>query len=109
QRGHIVYSDDAGTSWTQATVPVSVDLTAVAFSGTSSGWVAGHDGVVLATHDGGATWTKRLAGKQADEIALRHYAGRASATPQEARALLRARAASAERHAQPFLDVLFQS
>lgn len=108
-RGHIVYSDDGGTSWTQAAVPVSVDLAAVNFAGPTSGWAVGHDGVVLATHDGGTTWTKRLAGKQCDEIALRHYADRASATPEGARALVRARTQSAQAHAQPFLDVLFEN
>ena len=32
QRGHIVYSDDAGKSWQQAEVPVSSDLVAVYFA-----------------------------------------------------------------------------
>ena len=31
QRGHILYSDDAGQNWQQADVPVSSDLTAVQF------------------------------------------------------------------------------
>ncbi len=32
QRGHILYSDDAGKHWQQAAVPVSADLNAVSFS-----------------------------------------------------------------------------
>ncbi len=31
QRGHIIYSDNQGESWQQATVPVSSDLTAASF------------------------------------------------------------------------------
>ena len=41
QRGHIVYSDDQGKSWTQASVPVSSDLLAVHFPTPQKGgpWV----------------------------------------------------------------------
>ena len=109
QRGIVVYSGDGGATWTQAAVPVGVDLTALSFPRPATGWAAGHGGVILATRDGGATWTRCLAGKQADEAALHHYAGRASPTPDEARALQRARTQSAERRAQPFLDVQFES
>ncbi len=108
RRGTVVYTSDGGATWTQATVPVSVDLTAVCFPRPATGWAVGHGGVAIETRDGGATWTKRLAGKQADEIALRHYASRTSPTPQERHALARARTQSAERHAQPFLDVMFE-
>jgi photosystem II stability/assembly factor-like uncharacterized protein len=57
QRGHIVYSDDAGQRWQQAEVPVSSDLVAVSFPDASNGWAVGHDGVVLRTKDGGKHWT----------------------------------------------------
>ena len=46
QRGHILYSDDAGRRWQQAEVPVSSDLVAVHFPSASQGWAVGHDGVV---------------------------------------------------------------
>src|SRR5580765_4846300 len=49
QRGHILSSDDQGKTWTQASVPVSVDLLAVHFPTPGKGWVVGHSGVVLAT------------------------------------------------------------
>ena len=63
QRGHILYSDDAGRSWTQAQVPVSSDLTAVAFANASQGWAVGHDGVILHSADAGATWKRQLDGR----------------------------------------------
>jgi len=63
QRGHIVFSDDQGKTWTQADVPVSSDLTALSFPSSQRGWAVGHDGVVLATADGGRTWTRQLDGR----------------------------------------------
>jgi photosystem II stability/assembly factor-like uncharacterized protein len=108
-RGNIVYSDDSGATWRQAVVPVSVDLLGVSFPGPKVGWAVGHGGVVLATRDGGATWTKQLAGKQAAEIAQRYYKGRNAPTPEERRALEQATAQLTQSGAQPFLDVLFES
>jgi photosystem II stability/assembly factor-like uncharacterized protein len=64
QRGHVVYSDDRGRTWAQAEVPVSSDLTSLAFPTAQRGWAVGHDGVILATVDGGRTWTKQLDGRQ---------------------------------------------
>lgn len=68
QRGHVVYSDDAGNSWTQAAVPVSSDLTAVTFPSPNMGWAVGHDGVVLHSSDGGATWSKQFDGRAAGQV-----------------------------------------
>lgn len=65
QSGHIVYSDDQGKSWKQAVVPVSSDLLAVTFPSEKNGWAVGHDGVVLHTTDGGATWVKQFDGHDA--------------------------------------------
>ncbi len=72
-RGHIIYSDDNGESWTQAKVPVRSDLTAVDFPTPDQGWVGGHEGVILHTADGGETWTKQLDGYQFNDMALAHY------------------------------------
>jgi photosystem II stability/assembly factor-like uncharacterized protein len=63
QRGHIVYSDDAGRTWMQAKVPVSSDLVAVAFPSASLGWAVGHDGVILHSTDSGVTWSRQLDGR----------------------------------------------
>lgn len=79
QRGHIVYSDDQGTSWNQATTPVSSDLTAVTFPTPQQGWAVGHDGVVLHSSDGGVTWSKQLDGRSAAQLIERYYAEHAPA------------------------------
>ena len=65
QRGHVIFSDDAGGAWTQAKVPVSSDLTAVWFADAKHGWAVGHDGVILASEDAGETWTMQLTGDSA--------------------------------------------
>ena len=71
ERGTILYSDDAGKSWRQASVPVSVSLTALQFVDARNGWAVGHQGVVLHSGDGGVTWTRQLDGVQAAALALR--------------------------------------
>ncbi|MGN5520082.1 YCF48-related protein [Halopseudomonas sp. Lyrl_26] len=68
QRGHIIYSDDQGGSWKQATVPVSTDLTAVCFVDATTGWAVGHDGVILHSRDSGVSWSKQLDGRQANTL-----------------------------------------
>ena len=73
QRGHIVYSDDEGKNWTQATVPVTSDLTAVAFPSAQQGWAVGHDGVVLHSADAGATWSKQFDGRAAAQVMTAHH------------------------------------
>lgn len=62
-RGHIVFSDDQGKSWTQAKVPVSVMLTAVSFPNAKEGWAVGHNGVILYSSDAGANWQLQRADK----------------------------------------------
>ena len=64
QRGHVLFSDDASKSWSQAGVPVSSDLVAVHFATAERGWAVGHDGVILASNDAGKTWTRQLDGRQ---------------------------------------------
>jgi photosystem II stability/assembly factor-like uncharacterized protein len=56
ERGHILWSDDSGATWTQADVPTNVTLTGVFLLDRSTGWAVGHDAVVLRTTDGGRTW-----------------------------------------------------
>lgn len=58
-RGHILYSDDQGQSWTQAQVPTQQMLTAVYFASPEKGWAVGHDAQILATVDGGKTWIRQ--------------------------------------------------
>ena len=108
-RGHIVYSDDDGTSWHQAKVPVSADLTALHFANAREGWAVGHEGVVLHTRDGGATWEVQLDGRRVNELVLAHVRSLPATTDPTA---LEALTSEAERAAQegpsrPFLDVWF--
>ena len=58
ERGHVLYSDDEGDTWTQVQVPVSANLTAVYFLDDRLGWAVGHDEVILRTVDGGMTWER---------------------------------------------------
>ena len=60
ERGHILFSDDQGKSWTQARVPTRQLLTAVYFVDAKYGWAVGHDAQILASSDGGATWSKQF-------------------------------------------------
>ena len=59
-RGHILYSDDQGKTWTQAKVPSRQLLTAVYFVDDQHGWAVGHDAQILASSDGGKTWNKQF-------------------------------------------------
>jgi photosystem II stability/assembly factor-like uncharacterized protein len=59
-RGHVLYSDDQGATWTQAKVPTRQLLTAVFFVDDKHGWAVGHDAQILASEDGGVTWTKQF-------------------------------------------------
>ena len=70
EHGVIIYSDDEGASWRQASVPVNVLFTAVAFANAQDGWAVGHFGVILHTGDGGKTWQKQLDGNQVNELAM---------------------------------------
>jgi photosystem II stability/assembly factor-like uncharacterized protein len=70
ERGIIIYSDDQGASWKQASVPVSVTLTSLRFVSPALGWAAGHDGVILRTDDGGNTWRKQFDGNSANSLML---------------------------------------
>jgi photosystem II stability/assembly factor-like uncharacterized protein len=73
ERGIILYSDDDGQHWTQGAVPVDVTLTAVAFADSKHGWATGHDAVILATEDGGATWSLQYADPELDVPLLNLY------------------------------------
>jgi photosystem II stability/assembly factor-like uncharacterized protein len=112
QRGHILYSDDAGGHWLQARVPVSADLVAVHFPTASQGWAVGHDGVVLHSSDAGQSWSRQLDGRQTGPIMLAYYERLAAAQPDNAQVQARvdeARRMAEEGADKPFLDVWFES
>jgi photosystem II stability/assembly factor-like uncharacterized protein len=59
ERGHVLLSDDQGTTWRQArSVPTRAMLTAVFFADNEYGWAVGHDETIINTVDGGETWTR---------------------------------------------------
>jgi photosystem II stability/assembly factor-like uncharacterized protein len=66
ERGLIIYSDDMGESWLQADVPVSQTLTAVHCLPTGEAWAVGHSASILASADGGETWTRQFDGYEAN-------------------------------------------
>jgi len=89
ERGHIIYSDDQGQSWSQASVPVATLLTAVDFVDDRHGWAVGHGAVVLYSEDGGKSWQKQMDGTSANQMVVEQAEQRvalaeqalASATP----------------------------
>jgi photosystem II stability/assembly factor-like uncharacterized protein len=105
QRGHIVYSDDGGGSWRQASVPVSSDLVAIQFPEPQHGWAVGHDGVVLHSVDAGATWKLQLDGRVIAKELKTAY-DRDGVAPQLQAAAKRLTAQGAD---QSLLDVWFDS
>ena len=60
ERGVVLLADAAGAAVRQAdSVPVDATLTAVHFIDASRGWAVGHWGAILATTDGGRSWTQQ--------------------------------------------------
>lgn len=106
QRGHILYSDDGGSDWRQAEVPVSSDLTAVRFPTPQDGWAVGHDGVVLHSADGGVHWQRQLDGRQIGQLMIDYY--NAHPQPDNATWLEQARRFKEEGADKPFLDLWFR-
>lgn len=82
-RGHIVYSDNQGQDWRQASVPVSADLNALTFPTPQEGWAVGNDGVVLHSRDGGVNWAVQLDGRKIGALVTAHYRSLAQAHPDD--------------------------
>lgn len=71
ERGAIVTSADSGHTWVARAAPTFATLTGVAFAPDGRhGWAVGHDALVLATTDGGLTWTKAYQGPSLEESFL---------------------------------------
>lgn len=70
ERGLVLVSDDGARRWRQVPTPTSVTLTAVGFADARHGYAVGHGGVVLATADGGTSWTKKLDGRRIAQLEL---------------------------------------
>jgi len=107
-RGTVLLSDDLGRRWRQAVVPVSSDLVAVCFATPEQGWIAGHDGVVLHSGDGGQTWHKQLDGRGLEALLRAAVQGRAAAGDARAARLLADIGRDYERGTQqPLLGIWF--
>jgi photosystem II stability/assembly factor-like uncharacterized protein len=78
-RGLIVFSDDEGKTWQQASSPVRSDLLALSFPSAQDGWAVGHDGVILHTSDGGRSWTRQFDGRIAATALTGYYNQRIAA------------------------------
>jgi photosystem II stability/assembly factor-like uncharacterized protein len=78
-RGLIIFSDNIGDSWSQASVPVQSDIVAVDFPSEAFGWAVGHDGVILRSIDRGETWDRQHDGRLAQEEFTQFYEMRYSA------------------------------
>lgn len=64
ERGTVLRSTDQARSWSTVATGVYATLTAVSFADSQHGWVVGHDGLILATVDGGRSWSKQWASDQ---------------------------------------------
>ena len=85
QRGHILYSDDYGETWTQAEVPVRTAILDIHFPTQDMGWAVGHSGVILHSIDGGKTWIKQFDGYRLGSEGLAYYQSKADAEPENER------------------------
>jgi photosystem II stability/assembly factor-like uncharacterized protein len=68
--GLIITSDDQGSTWQQAAVPVSATLTAVSFPTPDEGWAVAHAGVVLHSSNAGNSWELQYDGKRGSRAFL---------------------------------------
>lgn len=58
ERGHVLLSDSAGESWTQAPVPTQSLLTAINVATSNLAVVVGHDATILLSEDNGTHWQR---------------------------------------------------
>ena len=108
EHGVITYSDDNGVSWKQASVPVTVTLTAIAFANATEGWAVGHYGVILHTDDAGATWQLQLDGIEANKLtmaAAKAAVAQSDQSPPAQHALMRANIFMQAGPDKPFLSI----
>lgn len=71
ERGTILRSTDQARTWDSAAAPTHATLTGVSFADDGRrGWAVGHDAVILATSDGGGTWTRQFQGDNLQDSLL---------------------------------------
>jgi photosystem II stability/assembly factor-like uncharacterized protein len=110
ERGIVLLSDDNGSQWRQAEVPVSVSLTAVQFADEQTGWAVGHAGVVLISRDGGEHWAVQLDGRRAAQLELQAARRQLPSAPDQDAAAARVQTAErliSDGPDKPFLALKF--
>jgi photosystem II stability/assembly factor-like uncharacterized protein len=73
ERGMILRSSDQARTWRRLPSPVKATLTGISFATLTAprlGWAVGHDAVILASTDAGATWTKQYQGDSLEDSFL---------------------------------------
>jgi len=71
ERGMILRSTDSEKSWQRIETGSSAAITSVSFAADGlHGWVAGHDALILATDDGGTTWSTAYQGDNREDSFL---------------------------------------
>ncbi|NUQ62220.1 MAG: hypothetical protein HUU20_07015 [Pirellulales bacterium] len=58
----IFHTPDAGRTWLAAATGQSLPIESIAFADDKHGWAVGELGTILATDDGGRTWTRQRSG-----------------------------------------------
>ena len=59
---HVLHSPDGGTTWQVCATGQSLPIRALTFQDENRGWAVGALGTILATRDGGRTWTGQRQG-----------------------------------------------
>ncbi|MBI4623386.1 MAG: hypothetical protein HY736_09245 [Verrucomicrobia bacterium] len=71
ERGTILRSTDNARTWQTATTPTGATLTGVSFAPDGQhGWAVGHDALIVATADGGRTWSQQYQGENLQDSFL---------------------------------------
>ena len=108
QHGVIIYSDDHGQSWRQASVPVNIVITNLYFVTPQIGWATADYGIILRTADAGMTWQVQLQGDEVLKLmtaAAQQFAAANPGTPAAALAVRRAGIFAGGGPDKPFLCI----
>lgn len=71
ERGSILRSTDRAQTWRSVAAPTRATLTGVSFAPDGrQGWAVGHDAIILATVDGGLTWSRQFQGESLQDSFL---------------------------------------
>lgn len=75
ERGAVFRSTDEARTWRAVAVPTRATLTGISFAANGqTGWMVGHDAVILVTTNGGQTWEKQFQGENLQDSFLDVFA-----------------------------------